>query len=398
MKKGLAIALTVLLAGVLVFCLIPKERYVVLVSLDGFRWDYPTLYDAPNIDEIAEDGVSADMFPSYPASTFPNHYAIATGLVPDHNGLVNNSFWAPDQQAYYSMGGPNRSKAEFFLGEPIWLTAQRQGLKVGVVYWVGSDVDIQGQYPTYWKNYSDKPLIEYSARVDTVEAYLNMPKSKRPRLIMLYFDEPDHSGHGFGPNSDEVANAVSLVDEQIGRLREAIANSKVGRRTDLIVLSDHGMTSIDPRRNINPTEYVKPEWVERMLHGTPTSIFTKPEFRDSVYNSFKKAPHVTVWKKEEIPAELNYGTSDRIGDIVVAPEIGWQIHDRHPRGPGGAHGYSPYDKDMQAIFRAEGPSFKKGFKAEQFRNVSVYPLVCKLLKIKPSPNDGDLEEVKAMLR
>ena len=104
MKKGLAIALTVLLAGVLVFCLIPRERYVVLVSLDGFRWDYPTLYDAPNIDEIAEDGVSADMFPSYPASTFPNHYAIATGLVPDHNGLVNNSFWAPDQQAYYSMG------------------------------------------------------------------------------------------------------------------------------------------------------------------------------------------------------------------------------------------------------------------------------------------------------
>ena len=107
---------------------------------------------------------------------------------------------------------------------------------------------------------------------------------------------------------------------------------------------------------------------------------------------------LTVWKKEEIPAELNYGTSDRIGDIVVAPEIGWQIHDRHPRGPGGAHGYSPFDKDMQAIFRAEGPSFKKGFKAEQFRNVSVYPLVCKLLKIKPSPNDGDLEEVKAMLR
>ena len=398
MKKLLYISVVAVAVGVAAVLLTPKERYVVMVSMDGFRWDYPALYSCPNVDAVAENGVWTDMYPSYPASTFPNHYAMATGLVPDHNGIVNNSFWNPETEDYYSMGGPNRHNPEYFLGEPIWLTAQRQGVKTGVVYWVGSDVAVQGQYPTYWKNYEEKPLLEYSARIDTVEAYLNLPKKDRPRLIMVYFDEPDHSGHGFGPESEQVGKAVALVDEQVGRLREAIARSKVGKRTDLILVSDHGMTEIDPRRCIHPSDWVRPEWYERLLAGTPTSIFTKPEFRDSVYNAFSKAPHVTVWRKEDIPLELNYGSSPRIGDIVVAPDLGWQIHDRHPRGPGGAHGYSPYDKDMQAIFRAEGPDFKKGKRVDSFRNVTLYPLVCHLLGIEPAPNDGDLEEVRGLLR
>jgi len=372
-------------------------RYVIVVSLDGFRWDYPTLYASPNIDAIAENGVSTAMWASYPASTFPNHYAIATGLVPDHNGLVNNSFWAPDMDGYYSIGGPNKAIPGYYLGEPIWLTAERQGIKAATVYWVGSDVPVLGKHASYWYDYSEKPLLEYEERIDRALAFLDLPKKERPQLIMIYFDEPDHSGHSYGPVSEEVREAVARVDEMIGRLREGIAKSRYADRIDLIVLADHGMTDISYERNVNPYDYIRKEWFDKIITGTPTSIFTKPEYRDSVYNALQGVEHISVWKKEEVPAELNYGTSVRLGDIIVAPDLGWQVGDR-PRAYPGAHGYNPYEPDMQPIFRAEGPDFKKGFHAASFRNVSVYPLICYLLGITPAANDGSLEEVKQLLR
>lgn len=372
------------------------DRYVVMVSMDGFRWDYPEMYDAPNIDAIAANGVSTAMRASYPASTFPNHYAIATGLVPDHHGIVNNTFWAPDQNDYYSIGGPNNTRGEFFLGEPIWLTAARQGVRTGVIYWVGSDVPVQGMYPTYWRSYGVDRL-SYEERVNEALSYLDLPRGKRPRLIMLYFDEPDHTGHAFGPDSEEVREAVANVDGMIGLLREGIAASEFASKIDLIVLSDHGMTGISRERELNPNDYVDGDWIEHIVLSTPTSVFTKPEHRQEAYEAFKKMPHVTVWYKEDIPAELQYGTSERIGDIVIAPDLGWQLCDK-PKSGLGAHGYSPYEPDMQPIFRAEGPDFKVGFEAGQFQNVCVYNLVCHLLGIKPVPGDGNLDDVRQLLK
>ena len=393
-----------LLAAAAVSCgiLKPKEtktadRTVIIVSLDGFRWDYPTIYSSPNIDAIAQNGVAAAMYPSYPASTFPNHYAIATGLVPDHNGLVNNSFWAPDMNGFYSISGKNKSVPGYFLGEPIWLTAQRQGLKSGIVYWVGSDVAVQDKYPTYWRKYGESPMLTYEERVDEALNFLNLPDKDRPRLIMLYFDEPDHSGHAYGPMSPQVRDAVKRVDDMIGRLRNGIAQSRLASGIDLIVLADHGMTEISPERFVNLYDYIDKDWCEIVMTGTPTSIFTKPGYQDKVYNALKDVEHIQTWKKGEVPEELNYGTSVRLGDIIVAPDLGWQVGEK-PRTYTGAHGYSPFDTDMQALFRAEGPDFKSGETVKSFRNVSVYPLVCHLLGILPAPCDGTLEEVKHLLK
>ena len=375
----------------------PPKRYVIVVSLDGFRWDYPQMYDCPNINAVAANGVSVAMWASYPASTFPNHWALATGLVPDHNGIVNNSFWAPDMQGFYSIGGPNKSVSGYFLGEPLWMTAEKQGVRAATIYWVGSDLADPDRHATYWHDYGVQPLLEYEARIDEALSLLEKPKQERPHLIMIYFDEPDHSGHSYGPRSEEVRAAVKRVDDMVGRLREGIAKSKYASQIDLIVLADHGMTDISYDRCVNPYDYIKKEWFDIIMMGTPTSIFTKPEYRDSVYNALKDVEHLSVWKKEEIPAELNYGTSERIGDIVVAPDLGWQCSER-PRSYPGAHGYSPLEPDMQPIFRAEGPDFKKGYVGASFRNVSLYPLVCHLLGLQPAPNDGSLDEVKQLLK
>ena len=371
----------------------PETHYTVIVSLDGFRWDYPDMYKTPNLDRMAADGVKAVMLPSYPASTFPNHYTLATGLVPDHHGIINNTFWDVKNRRQYSMGdSATRNNPEYYLGEPIWITAQKQGVKTGNMYWVGSDIAIKKSHPTYYRPWNAKPFLTFEQRIDTVLTWLQKPEPERPRLIMLYFEEPDGSGHHNGPCSLPTGAVVQHMDSLVGVLRKKIEALPFGKDINLIVTSDHGMTDISPERVVNINDYVK------VIDGrTPTSIFSKPEYRDSICNALKKAAHIHVWKKEEIPAELHYGSSDRIGDIVVAPELGWQFTDM-ARDTKGAHGYFPKSPDMQVMFRAIGPDFKRGYISGGFVNVDIYPLLSHLLQIVPEKTDGRFERIKDILR
>lgn len=394
MKKQLI--LLGILTLLIVSCTKPDSRnYTIIVSLDGFRWDYPNLYKTPNLDNIAEKGVNATMLPSFPASTFPNHYTLATGMVPDHNGIINNTFWDSKSQRRYTMSdSATRYDPYFYLGEPIWITAQKQGVKTGSLYWVGSDISIKDMYPTYYKRWDNIPRLTFAQRVDTALTWLNKPEDERPHLIMLYIEEPDGVGHNFGPQSEETGIVVNRLDSLMGILSAGIATLPIADRVNLIVTSDHGMTEISTERVVDPTQYIKSEWCELVDGATPTSIFTKPEYRDSVYNALKDIQHIYVWKKEDIPAELNYGSSDRIGDIVVAPELGWQFTNK-PRTSKGAHGYFPQSPDMQVMFRAYGPDFKKGYTCpNSFINVDIYPLLAHLLGVKPEKTDGQYERIK----
>ena len=183
----------------------------------------------------------------------------------------------------------------------------------------------------------------------------------------------------------------------MGVLRKKIETLPFAGDVNLIVTSDHGMTDISAERVVNINDYLKPEWCEVVDGRTPTSIFSKPEYRDSIYNTLKKAAHIKVWKKEEIPAELHYGSSGRIGDIVVAPELGWQFTDV-ARDTKGAHGYFPQSPDMQVMFRAIGPDFKTGYTAKGFVNVDIYPLLSYLLQIVPEKTDGQFERIRDILR
>ena len=374
-----------------------KDRYVFVVSMDGFRADYIEKAQTPNFDKMAKAGVSAVMIPSFPASTFPNHYAIATGLYPDHNGIVNNNFWDPEHQNLYKAAGPSKCETYFYLGEPIWNTVQRQGVIAATCYWVGSEFPIGGKLPRYYKRYVRYEILPNKARIDTTLAWLQKPEDVRPHLVMLYFSEPDHTGHMEGPNSKKTFKKVKEMDKLLGLIRKGIAKLPIADQVDLIILSDHGMAEVSPERCVSADNNLKKSWTEKIVYGTPTSIFSKNEAcRDSIITALSGLEHIYVWKKEDIPAELHYGTSPRIGDVIVAPEVGWRFTDR-PGNRNGAHGYFPSYPEMKVVFRATGPDFKKGYKAEEFNNVSIYPLICHLLQIEASPNDGALEEVKDML-
>ena len=395
----------ILAASALIFSCKPPVNYTVIISLDGNRWDYPEYYDMPFFDSLATVGVKARMEPSYPASTFPNHYAMATGLVPDHNGLVNNSFWNPETQHGYAIPDAEaRYDPRYYLGEPVWVTAQKQGVKCGVVYWVGSDIAIKDSHPTYYRNWDQKPHWTFSQRTDEIVRLMSLPESERPRLVMGYFDEPDHQGHLFGPISPETKAMAEQMDSLMHSLYLRLKALPHGDKINFIVAGDHGMTEISQERFIRWWDVIPEEWVEKCIGSSPTSIWAKEGYADSLYNRLSGIEHLHVWKHGEVPQYLKYGTSNRLGDIIVAPELGWQFNFAPSNGKG-AHGYDPRYEDMMIAFRAVGPDFKEGYEApftegEQsaFHNTDLYPLLCRLLGVKPEPVDGDFNRIKKILK
>ena len=383
-----------------------NDNWTVIVSLDGNRWDYPALYDMPFFDSLATVGVEAVMEPSFPASTFPNHYTMATGCVPDHNGLVHNSFRDPEDGSHYAMKDSlKRFDPRDYLKEPIWITAQRQGLKTGNIYWLGGDVAIQGQYPTYWRNWNEQPHWTFEERVDEAVRLMGLPEKERPRLLMVYFDEPDHTGHVTGPASAETAEMTHRMDSLMHAFYLRLMRLPHASKINFILVGDHGMTAISPERFVSWAEALDDAWVEDIAGASPTSIYCREGYADTVYNALSRIPHLNVYRHGSLPDSLNYGTSDRTGDVIVCPDLGWQFNFAPSRNLG-AHGYAPQEADMLVAFRAVGPDFKRGYTAvpyEQgrraaFRNIDLYPMLCHLLGIRPAPVDGDLERIRQILR
>lgn len=372
---------------------------LVVLSMDGFRWDYPDSFPTPNLDQMARQGVKARaLIPVFPSVTFPNHYAMATGLFPDHHGIVHNNFY--DSVLHYTYKISDRKAVEdgrFYGGEPVWNTAEKQGVAAGIFFWVGSEANIQQMHPTYWKKYD--PKVTYAQRIDTVMKWLSLPMPKRPGLIMFYFDEPDHTGHTYGPDAKETGRVVTYCDSMVGIFRQRISEAKLTRNINFIVVSDHGMGALDNSKKVVLNDKLKPSWISRVNGSNPVIMLEAAEgCTDSIVNNLQKLNHINVWRKDEVPAALHYGTHARINDVLVAADSGWSVTFSDQHISGGAHGYDPANTDMHAIFYACGPAFKRGIEYHAFSHVHLYSLFCKLLNITPAATDGTEQEINAMFR
>lgn len=405
--------LSAALLGILVSCN-PSGNYTVVISLDAFRHDYPEIHNTPNLLELGAAGVRARMAPSYPASTFPNHYTMTTGLVPDHSGIVNTRFWDSEDSVLFAMTDSlTRNNPKYYLGEPVWNTAEKQGVRTAAIYWVGSDIPGM-DHPSIYRDWYDTPRLTYDERADEVVRLLSLPEEERPRLIMAYFDEPDGAGHKFGPTAEGTGNMVEYMDSLMGAMVRDIRALPHGDKVNVIITSDHGMTEISDERRIDPEEFIRPEWAEHIVWGNPVSIFPARDCCDSIIEAFRGVPHVRACRKADVPAHLQYGTSGRLGEVILIPDLGWSLTGRSVRR-GGNHGYDPEDSDMQVIFFASGPDFKSGADLRgcgckwrddgseaigdaNFRNVDLYPLLCHLLGIRPEKVDGKLSRIRPVLR
>lgn len=381
---------------------------VILISLDGFRSDYLDRYDAPTIKRLAAEGVRARwMTPSFPTKTFPNHYTIVTGLYPAHHGIVENNIF--DFGTVFSMGNRDEvSNGRWWLGEPIWITAEKQGQIAASFFWPGSEAKINGMQPNYWKMYDGK--IPNEERVDTVLGWLDLPRDKRPTMITLYFSDTDDAGHSAGPESDEVARAVKKVDGDLARLVAGLNERGIGRKANIIIVSDHGMAPVPAGNVVIMDDAVRPEWMERdpLTTGEIWQIFPKPEAMGSVMDALGKLEHTTCWRKADIPERLHYKDGPRVAPVVCSSEVGWAMTTRSRwesqkrrddfGKTRGAHGYDNRYEEMRATFIAHGRAFKGGKIVEAFPNIDVYNVMCRILKLRPAPNDGDLRRVRSMLR
>jgi len=379
---------------------------VILISFDGYRWDYINRPGAVRLRELAAHGVRAErMIPVFPSKTFPNHYSIVTGLTAEHHGIVANAIRDSVLGLFTLRDTLAQSESRWWGGEPIWVTAEKQGQRVGVVGWPGSEAAIGGVRPTWWQRYwHDQP---HGEKVQKLLDWLSLPADSAPNLMIAYFHDVDGAGHSYGPTAPQVDSAIAMVDRALGALLDGIAARGMQDQVSIIIVSDHGMTPVSPERVIVLDDYVALDDVD-VVDWTPVAaIAPKAGAVERVYAQLKDAhPQMAVYRKAEVPARYHFNAHPRITEIVAVAAEGWTITSRAQvnrwrqtnwRG-GGAHGYDPDLESMGAIFVAAGPSIASGRVLPAFRNVHVYSLMAHLLRLTPARTDGSLDSLRAVLR
>jgi predicted AlkP superfamily pyrophosphatase or phosphodiesterase len=381
----------------------PKQS-LLLISIDGFRWDYFNRPGAANLRALAARGVRAErMVPSFPSVTFPNHYTIVTGLLPEHHGIISNNMVDSAFGKFAIGDNPAVRDPRWWGGEPIWNTAELQHERAAPVSWPGSEAPIGGMRPTWWKKFDAKE--SRADKVREVLALLALRPDSAPRLITQYFPEVDHSGHMFGPDTPQTDSAITQVDSAVGAIVDGIARMHLDGRVNVIVLADHGMAAISPSRVVFIDDYVSLDSVDVIDWGAYALVAPKAGHERYAYDRLHGAnPHLTVYRKTDIPARFHYDSNPRIPAIVALADEGWTVssHARYDRNPsragGGEHGYDNTLPGMGALFIASGPAFKSGLVVKPFQNIHVYDLMAHILGLRPAPNDGSLDSTSAMLK
>jgi predicted AlkP superfamily pyrophosphatase or phosphodiesterase len=377
------------------------KPYVVLVSLDGFRYNYLTQYKAKQLSALGAQGAIAreGMIPSYPSLTFPNHYTLVTGLYPEHHGIVANKFYDPLRKRQFAFNDPGSSRdGSWYGGTPLWVLAEKQGMRSACFFWPGSEAEIDGERPSHYLNFDDHFPDE--PRIDQVIAWLRMPAAERPHFITLYYSNVDHAGHEHGPDSPQTAAAVAHVDQLMGELWAKL--SQLGLPIDLLVMADHGM-----EREQGP-------WIDLDKYADLSNFTTvgpllypnSEAAAEKAYQELKiKSDAFTVYRRKRVPAALHFDDNVREGDPVIVDNGPYAVRAHAPDAGAtayppnaGEHGYDPRVlKSMRALFLAVGPDIRPGSTLGPFENVNVYPLVAKILGLIPPKVDGNLNVLSKIL-
>lgn len=376
---------------------------LLLVSIDGLRADMLDRGITPNLSRLVDGGVRARwMTPSYPSLTFPNHYTIVTGLRPDHHGIIHNSMHEDALGSFRLSKREAVTDARWWGGEPIWVGAEKAGVRTATLSWPGSEAAIQGVRPSQWRTYdASVPLPD---RVDQVLGWVGQTDVDAPRLVTLYMEQVDHAGHDHGPDSPEYAAAIGEVDQAIGRLLDGLQARRLENSTNVIVVSDHGMASVPDGQTIAIEDMVDPTIATDVSMGQSVGFAPLPGKRREAEKALLGAhAQYDCWTRQTLPARWHYGSNPRIPPIVCQMHEGWNALSRASvatRAPGtrGSHGYDNALPSMRAVFIARGPSFKQGQTIAGFDNVDVYPLLARLLGVPAAPNDGDAERLLPALR
>lgn len=384
----------------------PDNRPItLLIGIDGLRWDIIDRHPAPTLQQLAEQGVRAQgLIPVLPSKTFPNFYAIATGLYPENNGVMDNTTYAPELETTFRMSDQN--DARWFQGEPIWVTAEQQGVRSATMFWVGSAAPIADIRPSYWRQFDGS--VPNEGRVQQVFDWLDMAETQRPGFISLYFEAIDSASHDAGVDSDEERQAVAQVDAVIALLLEGLEARALLPQMNILIVGDHGMTDLSVERIIYLDDYVdfsalhSPQLSgERQGNAVFAAFHGDDDAIDNVYQALALAhPRMQVYRKAQFPDWIRLAHPQRGPDMVIVPDNGWLLSKRGIdfRGPRASHGFSPQHRDMHAGLIAHGPAFREGATIEPLHVVDIYSILTRTLGIVPARHDGSAGRIAPLFR
>lgn len=391
-----------------------QEPTVILISLDGFKYDYVKRFKPENISKFIAEGTQAkSMISSFPSKTFPNHYTIATGMRPERHGIVDNTFYNPKKDQVYAIGNRELvTDGSWYGGTPLWVLAEQNGIKAASYFFVGSEAAIQGVRPSYYYDYDGR--VNNLTRISKAFEWLQMPDSIRPRMITMYFSDMDDIGHRYGPsNEEQIGKRLKKLDAELGALFEGVES--LDKNVTIILVSDHGMIDVTLENRFLLDQLVEGIDARIVNSGALAHIYLKnPSEKESVYKKLKaKKGNFKIVDPEELEYYKDLSAyGDRIGDLIILAEGGYYLANdqayldvvaRRMQMDGstarGEHGFDPHEKDMHAIFYAKGPQIKSGLTIESFDNIHVYPLICTILGLPiPSDIDGKAEVLQPILK
>lgn len=391
-------------AGLITGCREDAAQRVLLISLDGFRWDYRSRMATPTLDAMAGAGLSAaKLQPAFPSLTFPNHFTLVTGLVPDHHGVISNTMRDPRIPGVtFALG--NRAAVvdpRWWEAEPLWTLLEKQGRTTAAMLWPGSEAPIGGVMSDHWMTYEQNLTDEQ--RIALVTRLFEKPEADWPDFTTLYWHDVDTAGHRSGPDGGSVREAVERIDGALGQLRDRLRALDALESLNVIVVSDHGMSQLAPDRVIYLEDYIDLAAVETLGSSPNVGIYPVSLTVDQVYVRLAdKHPRLRVYRKGDYPARMRFGTHRRVPPLSVLADEGWAVYPSRTAGragpTGGAHGYDNEAESMQGLFVAAGPALKRGVAIERFRAVDVYELMCAILGVTPATNDGSRQAARALLR
>ena len=393
------------LIGISCLLQVLSGRKTILISSDGFRWDYYGKFRTPALDKLRNRGVHVkNLENAFATVTFPNHYTLVTGLYEESHGIVDNDMFDPIFNEWFHM---NTVDPKWWQGgEPIWVTANKSNIGSVCVNWVGCSVPVGNIRPTFWNPYDGN--ISFNDRVDTVVSRILSGETTGVDLGLLYFEEPDHSCHLHGPDSPQVADAISRVDEAIGRLLESVDLNEV----NILFTSDHGGYTVSRDKLIILEDYISNDMqyfvsadgaVAHLWNLGDTNVESLLELLCAI-----PAENARCHRKEDIAWGLHYSKNRRIGPIVCIAELGWSIVKSHQEANSftlkGSHGWDARrdeNSPMRPLFLAAGPDIIQSPDIlDPFANVHVFPLVHHLLGLdagKSPMTNGTIEKVKHIL-
>ena len=372
---------------------------LILISIDGFRWDYFEKTDTPNLDRIINNGIKAEGLKTvYPSKTFPNHISIVTGNYPSNHGIISNYFYDSGFDEYYYIGAGSQAAQDgkWIQAEPIWVTVEKQLKRAMIMFWPMSDAEIQGIRPSEYYVYSDSP--SNITRMETLLNWLDNSGNDKPSFLASYFSIVDSIGHRYGPDAQETIDAIIEVDNAIGYLLDGLETRGILDEVNLIVVSDHGMTDTPSDQIINIADYIDLDDVKTLNGGPFMEIRPNDGKLETIYQQLQNIEHTQVYKKEDFPSKFNYSNNERIEPIIFLADEGWSIQTPGRYPSLGTHGYDPDYRSMDGIFVARGPGFKESFKGPVIQNIHLYEMMCYLMDISPAQNDGVLSESEVFLK